>query len=131
LDLSADEKTAFVRDFVHHVAVVDLTTGKVQKVITVGNGHGGIDVTPNDRYAATAAIGDDIISVIDTKSLAVRNIRVGKGPHGIRASRDSRWLYVALTGEQAVAVVNLQTMVLEKKIPAGKFPFWVAVVGNP
>jgi len=131
LDLSADEKTAYVRDFVHHVAVLDLTSGKVEKVIEVGNGHGGIDVTPDDRYVATAAIGDDIISIIDTKTLAVKNIRVGQGPHGIRASKDSHWLYVTLTGEQAVAVVNLQTLRLEKKIAAGKFPFWVAVRGNP
>ena len=130
LDLSADEKTAYVRDFVHHVAVLDLVTGKVRKVITVGNGHGGIDVTPDGRYAATAAIGDSIISIIDTKTLAVKNIQIGKGPHGIRASKDSHWLYVTLTGENAVAVVNLETMKVEKKIAVGKFPFWVAVRGN-
>ena len=130
LDLSADEKTAFVRDFVHHVAVLDLQTGDVKKVITVGNGHGGIDVTPDGRYAITAAIGDTIISVIDTKTLEVSNIEVGNGPHGVRASKDSHWLYVTLTKDNAVAIVNLETMKIEKKIPVGKFPFWVAVKGN-
>ena len=130
LDLSADEKTAFVRDFVHNVAVLDLGTGKVKKVIKVGNGHGGIDVTPDGKYAATAAIGDNIITLIDTETLASNTIEVGNGPHGIRASKDSQWLYVTLTKDNAVAVINLKTMQIEKKIPVGKFPFWVAVRGN-
>jgi len=131
LDLSFDERTAYVRDFVHHVAVLDLISGEVKKVITVGNGHGGIDVTPDGLYAATAAIGDDIVSVINTKTLAVKNITVGNGPHGIRASKDSRWLYVTLTKDNVVAVINLESMTVEKKIAVGEFPFWVAVQGNP
>ncbi len=131
LDLSADEKTAFVRDFVHHVAVVDLASGRVKKVITVGNGHAGIDVTPDGRYAVTGAIGDDYISVINTRTLDVQNIKVGNGPHGVRASKDSRWIYVTLTGDNAVAVVNTATMRVENKIATDKFPFWIAVPGNP
>ena len=131
LDLSDDENTAFVRDFVHHVAVLDLVSGEVKKVITVGNGHGGIDVIPDGRYAVTAAIADTFISVIDTKTLDVKNIEVGNGPHGIRASKDSQWIYVTLTKDNVVAVINTKTMKVEKKIPVGKFPFWVAVKGNP
>ena len=131
LDLSADEKTAFVRDFVHNVAVLDLSTGKVKKIIEVGGGHGGIDVTPDGRYAATGAIGDTYVSIIDTKKLTVKNIEVGSGPHGVRASKDSRWLYVTLTADNTVAVVDLKTMKVEKKIPVENFPFWVAISGNP
>ena len=131
IDLSNDEKTAFVRDFVHHVAVLDLASGKVKKVITVGNGHGGIDVTPDGHYAVTAAIGDTFISVIDTKTLDVKNIEVGNGPHGIRASKDSHWLYVTLTKDNVIAVINMKTMSIDKKITVGGFPFWVAVQGNP
>lgn len=131
LDLSSDEKTAFVRDFVHHVAVVDLQSGDVKKVITVGDGHGGIDVSPDGRYAVTAAIGDDFISVINTKDLSVKNIKVGNGPHGVRASKDSRWIYVTLTKDNAIAVIDASTMKVKKKIAVGEFPFWVAVKGNP
>jgi len=131
LDLSADENTAFVRDFVHHVAVLDLVTGKVKKVIKVGNGHGGIDVAPNGKFVATAAIGDTVISVLDTETLSIKSIEVGNGPHGIRASKDSQWIYVTITKDNTVAVVNANTMKVEKKIAVGKFPFWVAVQGNP
>ena len=130
LDLSSDEKTAFVRDFVHHVAVLDLETGKVKKVITVGNGHGGIDVSPDGHFVATAAIGDDIISIINPETLAMKNIKVGNGPHGIRFSKDSKWLYVTVTKDNVVAVINVKTMAVEKKIAVGKFPFWIAVPGN-
>ena len=131
LDLSHDEKTAFVRDFVHHVAVLDLVSGKVKKVITVGNGHGGIDVSPNGEFVATAAIGDDYISVIDTKTLKQTDIKVGNGPHGIRTSKNNKWIYVTITKENSVVVINADTMKVEKKIAVGKFPFWVAVNGNP
>jgi YVTN family beta-propeller protein len=131
LDLSMDEKTAYVRDFVHHVAVVNLSSEHVEKIITVGSGHGGIDVAPNGEFVATAAIGDSIVSIINPKTLTVNNIEVGKGPHGIRASKDSQWLYVTLTGENKIAVINTKTMTLDKKINVEKFPFWLAVKGNP
>ena len=131
LDLSSDESTAFVRDFVHHVAVLDLATGKVKKIIKVGNGHGGIDVSPNGKFVATAAIGDSVISIFDSKTLSLKNIEVGNGPHGIRFSKDSQWLYVTITKDNTVAVVNANTLKVEKKIAVGAFPFWVAVQGNP
>ena len=131
LDLSQDEKTAFVRDFVHHVAVLDIASGKVRKVITVGNGHGGIDVLPDGRHAVTAAIGDDIVTVIDTQTLETRDIKVGNGPHGVRASSDSRWIYVTLTKDNQVVVIDASTLQVVKRIEVGKFPFWVALPGNP
>ena len=132
IDLSSNEKVAFVRDFVHHVAVLDLLTGKVKKVITVGNGHGGIDVSPDGRFVVTGAIAADFVSIIDPKTfMLVKNIKVGNGPHGVRASKDSQWIYVTVTKDNMVVVINAKTMKVEKKIASGKFPFWVAVNGNP
>lgn len=131
LDLSSDEKTAYVRDFVHNVAVLDIKSGTVKKVIKVGNGHGGIDVSPNGLYVATAAIGADYITIINPETLTVKNIKVGNGPHGIRASEDSRWIYVTITKDNLVAVIDAKSMKIEKKIAVGKFPFWIAVKNNP
>lgn len=71
LDLLQDGKMAFIRDTANHVAVVELATGEIKKLIEVGIGHAGIDVTPDGRYAITGAIGDKVVSVIDTESLAV------------------------------------------------------------
>lgn len=131
LDLSGDEKIAYVRDFVHHVAVVDLTSEKVLKMLTVGNGHGGIDVFPNGKFVATAAIGDNFISVINTKTLTINNIQLGTASHGIRVSKDNQWLYITLPKENTIAVINTNNWQVEKKITVGKFPFWLAVQGNP
>ena len=131
IDLSLDENTAFVRDFVHNVAIVDLKTQKVKKVIKVGNGHGGIDVSPSGRYVSTAAIGANFITVINTNDFTSKNIIVGNGPHGIRSSSDSRWIYVTVTKDNLIAVIDANNMQVVKKIAVGKFPFWVAVKDNP
>ncbi|MDQ7016750.1 MAG: YncE family protein [Gammaproteobacteria bacterium] len=131
LDLSKDGKIAFVRDFVHHVAVLDLTTNKVKKIITVGNGHGGIDVSPDGRYAITTAIGDTVLSVIDTQTLEVTSIELGNGSHGVRSSADNRWIYVTLPQANEIAVINSRTLKIERRIKSGKFPFWIALQDNP
>ncbi len=131
LDLTHDEKYAYVRDFVHHVALINLSTAKVEKVFTVGNGHGGIDVSPNGKWAATAAIGDTFCTIINTETLESYKVQLGTASHGIRASKNSRWLYVTLPKEKALAVISLKTKKVVKTIPMGEFPFWIAVHGNP
>ena len=131
LDLSSDEKIAYVRDFVGNLAVLELVTGNVLKVIQVGNGHGGVDVAPDDSFVATAAISDNKISIIDTVSLTTQHIVVGQGPHGIRTSKDSQWIYVTLTKDNQVVVINAKTMTIEKRFIVGNFPFWIAINGNP
>ena len=131
LDLSRDGEMAFVRDTVNHVAVVDLDTGEVKKLIEVGIGHAGIDVTPDGRYAFTGAIGDKVVSVIDVDTLSlVKQIEVGNGPHGVRASSDSRWIYITVTAANKVVVIDSETLEIAKEFSVGKFPFWVAVQGN-
>lgn len=132
IDLSQDEKLAFVRDIVGHVAVVDIAREITLKIIKVGKGHAGIDVIPNGQYAITAAIADNYITVIDSQDLSVvKNIDLGASSHGIRASLDSKWLYVSLTKANQIAVVDLQDLTLTAKINVGQLPFWISVIGNP
>ncbi len=132
LDLSKDGKIAFVRDTVKNVAVVDLVKGSVIKVVKVGLGHSGIDVSPNGKYVYTGGIAGDTVSVIDAKTHAiVKTIKVGKGPHGLRTSKDSRWLYVSITAGSQLLVIDTKTFKVSKEIKLAGFPFWVAVKGNP
>jgi len=132
LDLSKNGKIAFIRDLTGLVGVLDLTSGKMLKIIKVGNGHAGIDVIPNGKLVATGAIADDYVTLIDTKSLdIVKKIKVGFGPHGVRASRDSRYLYVAITADDKFSVIDLTTLKVTKEYSLKSFPFWVAVNGNP
>ncbi len=131
IDLSKDEKIAFVRDAVKQVAVVELATGTVKKLIEVGAGHGGIDVTPDDKHVVAGAIGDNYVTVIDTDTLKIiKKIKVGAGPHGVRATRDSRLVYVAVSAENKVVVIDTRTWEITKEYSVGDFPFWVAIKGN-
>lgn len=132
LDLSRDEKRAFIRDTSSKVGVLDLNTGQMIKIIEVGNGHAGIDVTPDGRYAITGAIADEVVTVIDTDTLeVVKTVKVGFGPHGVRASRDNRWLYVAVTAADQVTVIDGRNFEIAQTFDVASFPFWLAVNGNP
>lgn len=132
LDLSPDEKTLWVRDFVGKVAAVDIAAHKVKAVIAVGLGHGGIDVTPGGKYVVTGAIADHIVDVIDPKTMKViKRVDVGHGPHGVRASADGRWIYASVTGTNQIAVIDANTLDVVKQVPTkGDVPFWISVVGN-
>lgn len=132
LDLSPDEKTLWVRDFVGKVAAVDIASHKVKAVIPVGLGHGGIDVTPGGKYVVTGAIADHLVDVIDPKTMQVVNrVDVGQGPHGVRASADGHWIYASITGTNQIAVIDANTLDVVKQVPTkGDVPFWISVVGN-
>lgn len=132
LDLSADEKTLWIRDLVGKVAAVDIKSRKVLAVIPVSLSHGGIDVIPGGRYVFSGAIADHVVDVIDPKTFkVVKRIEVGQGPHGVRSSRDGRWVYVGVTGTDKLAVIDTRTLDVVRQVPTqGKLPFWVAVVGN-
>jgi len=132
IDLSKDGKTAFIRDTSNNVGVMDLTSGKIKKIISVGQGHAGIDVIPNGKLVITGAIADDIVTVIDSKTLeVVKQIKVGFGPHGVRASKDSRWIYVVVTADDKLVVIDTKTLEVVKLFSLASFPFWLAVNGNP
>ncbi len=133
LDLSDDGHRLWVRDLAGHVAVLALPSGKELAVIKVGAGHAGIDVIPGGRYVFTGAIAGHVVDVIDPKTFkVVRRIDVGRGPHGVRASRDGRWVYASVTGDNRIAVISTRTLKVVRQIPTkGRFPFWVAVPGNP
>jgi YVTN family beta-propeller protein len=132
LDLSTDEKTAFIRDTSNQVGVLDLTTGEIKKIIQVGQGHAGIDVIPNGKLVFTGAIADDVVTAIDPNTMAVvKQIKVGFGPHGVRASKDSRFLYVSVTADDKVVVIDTEKLEVVEEHKVASFPFWVAVNGNP
>lgn len=132
LDLSKDEKQVFIRDTSNQVGVLDLETGKIKALIKAGQGHAGIDVSPNGKLVFTGAIADDVVTVIDAYSFEViKRIKVGFGPHGVRASKDNKYLYVAVTAEDKLYVIDIDQLKVVKKFKAESFPFWVAINGNP
>lgn len=132
LDLSKDEKLAFIRDTSNQVGVLDIGSGKIIKILEAGQGHAGIDVIPNGKLVFTGAIADDVVTVIDTGKLkVVKKIKVGFGPHGVRASKDNKYLYVSVTADDKVYVIDVDKLEVVKEFKVESFPFWVAVNGNP
>jgi len=132
IDLSKDEKLAFIRDTSNQVAVLDLVSGKIKTILKAGQGHAGIDVIPNGKLVFTGAIADDVVTVIDASSLkVVKQIKVGFGPHGVRASKDNKYLYVSVTADDKVYVIDINKLKVVKEFKVASFPFWVAVNGNP
>jgi YVTN family beta-propeller protein len=118
LDLSKDEKLVFIRDTSGQVGVLDLGSGKIKTILKVGQGHAGI--------------ADDVVTVIDAKTLkVVKTIKVGFGPHGVRASKDSKYVYVSVTADDKVYVIDVGKLEVVKEFNVASFPFWVAVNGNP
>jgi len=132
LDLSKDEKLAFIRDTANHVGVLDIAAEKIVKILDVGQGHAGIDVIPNGKLVFTGAIADDVITVIDADKLeVVKKIKVGFGPHGVRASKDNHYLYVSVTADDQLYIIDINKLEVVKSIKLESFPFWLAVNGNP
>ena len=48
-------------------------------------------------------------------------------PAGIQLSPDGKYLYVACNGDESVAVIDTQTKSVVKQLPAGAFPYGIAV----
>lgn len=132
LDISQDGKKAYIRDTSNVAGMLSLETGKVEKVVEVGQGHAGIDLSPDGKRVYTGAIADEVVTVMDAETLEVtKKIKVGFGPHGVRVSKDGRWLYVAITSEDKFVVVDTQKLEVAETHNVAAFPFWVAVQGNP
>lgn len=137
LDVTSSGRSMWVRthakpDRAGHVAVINLRSRQIERKVTVGLFHGGMDVRPNSRYAFTTDIGGDTVDVLDRgTATVVKRIVVGAGPHGVRLSPDAHWLYVAVTRANRVVVIDARTLRIAARIPtAGADPFWLAVTGN-
>lgn len=133
IDISADGQRLWLRDFTGNVGVLDLASEKIIKILKVASGHGGIDAVPGGRYVATGAISSSVVTVIDPDSLTiVKSVEVGTGPHGVRASLDGKFIYASVTADNHIAVIDAQSLQVVRREPVeGKFPFWIAVPGNP
>lgn len=132
LDITDDDRYLWIRDFIGHVAILDLKIGKITKIFKVGNGHGGIDILPGGHFVATGAISDSYVTIIDVdKSEVVAKPEVGTGPHGVRASADGKFIYASITADNTIAVIDAKTFKVIRNEPVdGDFPFWIAVPGN-
>lgn len=82
---SGDGKLALVPNLgTWDVTIIDVQEKKTLGSVTVGSSPVGVVVTPDNRKAYVAVYGENVVAVIDLKSLkVVIRIRTGLGPDGI------------------------------------------------
>lgn len=133
LDITADEQTLWIRDFVGNVAAFNLQTKEISPIIPVSTGHSGIDIISGESYVFVGGIVDNTVDVIDpTTYKVVKKIDVGQGSHGVRSNKAGDLVYISVTGTGKIAVIDTHTLEVKEYIDTqGNFPFWVAISDNP
>jgi YVTN family beta-propeller protein len=87
----------------HQVAVIDVKTNEVVKIIPFEGSVHGINLTPDGKTVWAAAIGTKQIAVIDVATLEVTHmIDMDKPPVHIVFSPDGKWAYVTGGGQELV-----------------------------
>jgi YVTN family beta-propeller protein len=108
--------------------------------ITVGNGPGGVAVTPDGSQVYVSNNDTNTVSVINTATNAVSTITVGtagtEGPAGIAVTPDGKTVYVAVANELpsppdagtgTVVVIDTASNTVTTSIVGFVFPYGVAV----
>jgi len=118
------------------VSVIDPQNDAVSD-IAVGLAPANIALSPDESTLVAANAHSDSISLIDTRTLAAKELKipaypestVGSLPDAVAFAPDGRRIYVACGGSNAVGVVERhgKDWKLEGSIPAGWFPSAIAI----
>ncbi|MGH8809325.1 MAG: cytochrome D1 domain-containing protein, partial [Noviherbaspirillum sp.] len=83
--MSRDGKTAYVAlGKANHVAVVDVASRSVKKLVLVGKRAWGLALSRDDRTLYVANGLSDDVSIVDTaKGTAIKSVKAGRVPHSV------------------------------------------------
>jgi gliding motility-associated-like protein len=110
------------------VSVVDLESGKILKVIPVGQWPYGVAVNPDGSRVYISNIMDKSVSVIDAATnQVIATIPVGDHPYGISVSPDGSRVYVANPESNDVSVINALSNTVIASISAAYYPTFTLV----
>jgi YVTN family beta-propeller protein len=99
--------------------------------ITVGNGVGGMAVTPNGQYVYSTNRFDGTVSVISASSnTVVTTITVGQNPIGLAITPNGEYVYVTNYGGNTVSVISAASNTVTATITGLNYPEDVAVSPN-
>ena len=99
--------------------------------INVGNGVGGIAVTPNGQYVYSTNRVDGTVSVISTlTNTVVTTITVGHQPIGVAITPDGEYVYVPNYSDNTVSVITTATNTVTATITGFNYPEGVVVSPN-
>ena len=98
--------------------MIDTTTNRVVRTISVPKGPHGLVMTPDGRKVYVSSDGASTVSVIDTLTdQLVASIDVGPNPHGLAISPDGRKLLVMAFGANQAIVIDTSNDRILGQIP--------------
>lgn len=111
------------------MSVVDAKTGKVTDTIEVGGKHPrGIAVSPDDKTAYVALMGDNRTVKVDLESGKVEDFaNTGGGPRHLLMSPDGSKVYVSNNGEGTVSEVDAKSGEVTREVTVGSQPRSMAI----
>ena len=123
LQASADQHRAYAGNFnTDTVSVIDTTNNTVIATITVGEGVGDVEVTPDGTRAYTTNFDSNSVSVIDTTSNTVIATIPGiPAPGGIAFTPDGSRVYVTQCNG-GISVIDTTTNAIVNTIAVGVSP---------
>lgn len=130
MDFTADGTKLLVScEFANELAVVDVTTHKLVKLIHLHRAAHGmpqdIKLSPDGEVFYVADMVANGIYIVDAGTFRVIGFQpTGKGAHGLYMSRDSTRMFVTNRDEGTISVINLATRRPEAKwrLPGGGSP---------
>lgn len=106
-----------------YLAIVHPKRGHVMRRIAVSGPTHHTAISPDGRHAVAVHSGDEGISVIDLKKMAVlKTVRTGVLPNFALFSRDGGRLYVSNAGGGSVSEINTDAWAVTREITVGTQP---------
>lgn len=110
------------------VAVVDATTGKLGRPVTVGTLPAALALLPGDKDLVVAVKAqNELVEVSTATGKVVHRVTVGLEPDAVAVTPDGSRALVANFGDGTVTSVTLATFAVGATVPVGRQPVAIAV----
>lgn len=126
--LPGDQRALVTTEGSASLLLVDIASGKVERVIDVGGGTGHmLALSPDARFAYVTKVNAGTVSRIDLASgIKTHERPAGKGAEGVAVSPDGREVWVANREDGTLTVHDPATLVLRRRMSSKGFPIRVA-----
>lgn len=125
--LPGDRRALVTTEGSASLLLVDIASGKVERVIEVGSGTGHmLALSPDSKFAYVTKINAGTVSRIDLASgLKTHERAAGKGAEGVAVSPDGREVWVTNRGDGTITVHDPSTLGLRRRMSSKGFPIRV------
>jgi DNA-binding beta-propeller fold protein YncE len=130
--LPGDRRVLVTTEGSASLLMVDIASGKVERVIDVGGGTGHmLALSPDSRFAYVTKINAGAVSRIDLASGAKTHERAaGKGAEGVAVSPDGREVWVVNRQDGTITVHDPGTLALRRRMTSKGFPIRVVFTSD-